>query len=112
MTRPKYTYSIHAHFGADVWRPILADETRDFCLGYLARVRQEPGPKCAMRVVRSDGKPIDESGAVDRASLGMVAGWPTAEQYERAAAVALEKAREVRERAEQRTKMRHAGWGE
>jgi hypothetical protein len=98
MGRPKYTYAVEAQRGAD-WLTIADDETRDFCLGYLAALRQCPGPRLAVRVTRSDGRLCDESGAVERVGLGMVAGWPTAEQYERAAERALEQAREVRARS-------------
>ena len=38
-----------------------------------------------MRLVRSDGRVVDEVPAIEEASIGMVAGWPTATQYLRAA---------------------------
>ena len=101
MARPKHTYSVEVEWSGR-WRPIISPETRDYCLGYLAAHRQHPGPRLAVRVTRSDGKVMDSSSAEDRASLGMVAGFPTAEQYERAAERALESAREIRARTERR----------
>ena len=98
MGRPKYTYAIEAERG-DVWRVIIDAETRDFCLGYIASHRQHPSPRVSVRLVRSDGKVLDTSVGEERASLGMVAGFPTAEQYELAAERALACAKEVRERA-------------
>jgi hypothetical protein len=40
---------------------------------------------------------MEEIEAREDVSIGQVAGWPTAEQYERAAAKALEKAKVIRE---------------
>jgi hypothetical protein len=49
-----------------------------------------------MRIVRSDDKIIEEVQAREDVSVGQVAGWPTGEQYKRAANQALEKAKAIR----------------
>ena len=56
---------------------------------------QAPGLR--LRLVRSDGKIIDEIPANDGVNIGMVAGFPTAGQYERAAEEALKRAAAIRE---------------
>jgi len=58
-------------------------------------------PRLHLRLVRSDGKIMDEIEAHDDVGIGQVAGWPTAEQYESAAERALERARKIRERKSQ-----------
>ena len=84
-----------------------------FCQGYFECLRGET-PRSEMRVVKLfegrawfDGRDIEESdiqkvvghdkGNVD-VGIGLIAGWPTAEQYERAAEKALDKAKEIRSR--------------
>ena len=47
--------------------------------------------------MRSDGRVMEEVPAREDVAIGMVAGWPTAEQFERAANKALERARVIRE---------------
>lgn len=81
----------------DEWRVIFCHSTRDYCDGYLDATRYE-SPRNAFRVVRSDGKVVREISSNDEVALGMIAGWPTPEQYERAAAAALEKAAKLRDR--------------
>jgi hypothetical protein len=95
MSKRKYTYRLEVEFMGG-WTPIVKEETRDYCLGYLGCHKQCPGPRLAARVVRSDGKVLEASSAEERAPLGMVAGFPTAEQYEAAAQGALERAAAVR----------------
>jgi hypothetical protein len=107
MSKAKYTYAVEAEW-LEGWRPIIDAETRDFCRGYVASHRHHPGPRVTVRTVRSDGMVFDCAPGEERASLGMVAGFPTAEQYERAAERALASAAEVRER-EARRKARVMG---
>lgn len=90
----KYTYRIECPFG-DSWNAFIKDETRDFCLGYL-KAMQGQAPRSHLRLIRSDGKLIGEASPKDDVSVGMIAGWPTAEQYERAANEALERANTIR----------------
>lgn len=91
----KYTYAIETYY-LDKWAVIVRD-TRDFCLGYLARVT-DYSPRNAYRLVRSDGKVTHESPACAEVSVGQVAGYPTPEQYESAAKRALAQAAAIRER--------------
>ena len=89
----KYTYKVEVQTGGQ-WIYIL-DESRDFCMGYMTRA-VEYSPRLAMRVIRSDGKVIDSIEKSDDVQIGMVAGWPTPEQYESAARRATATAEEIR----------------
>lgn len=64
--------------------------------GYIQAHRDSPGPRLALRLVRDDGKVICEAPALKDASIGAVAGWPTAGQYLRAAKRAVEHAAKAR----------------
>jgi hypothetical protein len=80
------------------WCKIADFVTRQFAQGVLWAT-QHDAPRLAYRVVRiEDGKVIDERPANDEVSVGMIAGFPTAEQYERAAERAIAKANAIRER--------------
>ena len=100
----RYTYSIEGYFGGK-WVGLVFD-AKGYCQGWMGRQREAPGPRLAYRLVRSDGKVLDEAPAVDRVSIGLVAGFPTAEQYEQAGIVALERARLIREREAERKSRR------
>ena len=93
---PKYTYSIES-FYLGKWCSVAKYASRDYCEGYLDHYRYE-APRNEMRILRSDGKVVRDLGPFDDVSVGMIAGWPTPEQYERAAAKAIEKAANIRER--------------
>lgn len=80
----------------DKWVTLFT-ETRDFCLGYLTHAGYSQ-PRNAMRIVRSDGKVINEIKLSDEVNIGMIASWPTPEQYESAAKRALEQASIIRAR--------------
>lgn len=92
----KYTYTVES-FYLEKWAPIIRGESRDYCLGYFDRT-QEFSPRNAYRVVRSDGKVMAERKGDADVSIGMIAGWPTPEQYEGAAQRALDQAKRIRER--------------
>lgn len=92
----KYIYSVES-FYLEKWCRVFKDATREYCEGYLDGYRHE-APRNAMRIVRDDGKVVREIAANEDVAIGMIAGWPTPEQYERAAAKALEKAARIRER--------------
>jgi hypothetical protein len=92
---PKYSYQLQSFF-IDKWTTLFTD-TRDFCLGYLTHAGYSQ-PRNAMRVIRSDGKIISEINPSDEVHIGMIAGWPTPEQYESAAKRALEQAALIRAR--------------
>lgn len=64
-------------------------------MGWLSHAQYDY-PRNAKRMVRSDGKLMHEIKANDEVSIGMIASYPTPEQYERAANVALAKAARIR----------------
>lgn len=90
---PKHSYTVETYY-LDKWLRLF-EESRDFCLGYV-QAKRDYAPRNAYRVVRSDGKIILELKADPNVALGMIAGWPSAEQYEAAAARALACAAEIR----------------
>ena len=96
MSAAKYTYAVEAEHRPGQWLVIFDNETRDFCVGYFLGARTLTPPRLAKRVVRSDGEIVEISPAEGRVGLGQVVGHPTPEQYERAAARALETAKKLR----------------
>ncbi len=59
-----------------------------------------------MRLVRSDGKIVHEIKADADVNVGMIASWPTPEQYEAAAESALKQAARIREQAARKEETR------
>jgi len=95
--KTKHTYVVESlHNGK--WIELF-ENTRDYCLGYVSHV-QYCAPRKAYRIVRSDGKVMQELPAAEDCSIGMIAGWPTPEQYEGAAQRALEQAARIRRQRE------------
>lgn len=70
--------------------------TKGYCQGYMDALRGDY-PRSAIRMVDDNGKVIDHVKEHEEVSVGMIAGWPTAGQYERAGLAALEKAKKIRE---------------
>ena len=95
----KYTYRVEYFQGND-WEVmyLYRDVPKTWAEGWLAHHRDAPGPRLALRLVRSDGKVIDEVREKEDVSLGMVAGWPSWEQYVAASIRALDKAAQVSSR--------------
>ena len=91
----KYTYHIECPFLGG-WNA-FKQGSRHYCNGYMDAMRGQM-PRLHLRLVRSDGKVMDEIQAHDDVGIGMVAGWPTAEQYETAANRAIKRAGKIRER--------------
>ena len=91
---PKYTYNIECPC-LDGWNAFKRHQTLSYCQGYMDALRGHY-PRQHLRLVRSDGKVMEEIEAYESVTLGMTAGWPTPEQYERAAEEALERARIIR----------------
>jgi hypothetical protein len=90
-------YRIESYYRNE-WYKIADYVTRQWAQGVLWATHHD-APRLAYRVVRiEDGKVTDERPANDEVSIGMIAGFPTAEQYELAAARALAKAKAIRER--------------
>jgi hypothetical protein len=82
------------------WCKIADYVSRQFAQGVLWASKHD-APRLAYQVVRiEDGKVVDELPANDEVSVGMIAGFPTAEQYERAAEKALARAKAIREKME------------
>jgi hypothetical protein len=95
----KHTYTIETLLG-DKWMPLIKGEFLQYCLGWLDRA-QDQSPRPAYRLVRSDGRILKLLTEREDISIGQVAGFPTAEQYEAAAQRALEKAAVIRENEKQ-----------
>ena len=90
-------YRIESYY-LNKWCKIADYVTRQFAQGVLWAT-QHDAPRLAYRVVRmEDGKVTDERPANDEVSVGMIAGFPTAGQYEQAAKQALARAAAIRER--------------
>jgi len=94
----KYTYSIQCPCLND-WNSFIKNEIKSYCDGYMDG-RKHDLPRPHLRMVRSDGKIVRELTEYEDVGIGMIAGFPTAEQYERAAERALERARKIRENQE------------
>ena len=88
-------YRVEVEMSPDRWG-LVFEQGRSFCLGYLACHREQSGPSLAMRVCKADGNVIDSHAARTEVSIGMIAGMPSPEQYEDAAARALEIAAMIR----------------
>lgn len=97
----EYSYSIET-FYINSWMKLFS-ESRDFCLGYLNRVK-DFSPRNAYRLIRSDGKIIESVPENLEVSIGQIAGWPTSGQYKRAADNALKIAAEIEKRENKSSK--------
>jgi hypothetical protein len=91
----KYQYYVESLYDGRWVR--IHTASRDFCEGYLRRVLDDTHPRNEYRLMRSDGKVMESLYPIEEVSVGMIAGWPTPEQYEHAAQVALDKAARIRE---------------
>jgi hypothetical protein len=90
----KYNYKIETPFNGRMVK--ILEGSKQWCEGWMRRNR-DIAPRIAVRLVRSDGRVVDEDPGKDAVNIGLVAGMPTAEQYERAGKEALRKAEEIRE---------------
>jgi hypothetical protein len=99
----KYEYRVES-FAIGKWLKILQGSLQ-YCQGFLD-ARKDYAPRNAYRLMRSDGRVMEEVQAREDVDLGMIAGWPTAAQYEAAANRALECAKAIRDR-EARDAARH-----
>jgi len=81
----------------DHWLSIIQDDSLLYLRGHIDARRDFGGPRRAYRIIRErDGRQMCSIPAIDDVSIGMVCGWPTAEQYEAAAARALARAAAIR----------------
>lgn len=92
----KHEYHLES-FAIGKWLKILQGSLQ-YCQGFLD-ARKDYAPRNAYRLMRSDGRVMEEVPARDDVNIGQIAGWPSAEQYESAANKALERAKAIRERA-------------
>ena len=92
----KHEYHLES-FVIGKWHRILQGSMQ-YCQGYLDSEKNR-SPRNAYRLMRSDGRVMEATESREDVSIGMIAGWPTAGQYEAAANRALELARVIRERA-------------
>lgn len=97
MSTRKYTYALHVQWYDGTWHPIAGCEgvPKQWAEGYVMAISESPGPTIGYRIVRSDGKLIHEQPAKTEVSIGMIAGWPSPEQYRSAAQRAIEKAEAI-----------------
>ncbi len=92
----KYEYYLET-FVIGKWLKILQGSLQ-YCQGFLD-ARKDYSPRPAYRLMRSDGRVMEEVPAREDVKIGLIAGWPTAEQYEAAANEALERAKVIRDSA-------------
>lgn len=96
MSKVKHIYHLESYH-LDKWLRFKYDIPLQYAQGWLDCYKNN-APRLHTRLMRSDGKIIQEVEEHKDVSIGMIAGWPSAQQYEAAAQKALEKAREIRER--------------
>ncbi len=92
----KHEYHLKS-FACGKWLKILQGSLQ-YCQGFLD-ARKDHAPRLAYRLMRSDGRIMEEVAAREDVNIGQIAGWPSAEQYEAAAAKALEHAKAIRQRS-------------
>lgn len=92
----KHTYNLET-FCYGQWISVIRDGSLGYCRGYLD-ARKDQYPRNAYRLSRSDGKLMEETEVCEDISVGMVAGYPTATQYETSGHRALKMAASIRAR--------------
>ena len=80
----KHSYYLETYHN-DAWVQHPWTVGLEYGRGYIAHRRESPGPRLAMRLVRDDGRVMDDAPGLADASIGIVAGWPTEAQYRAAA---------------------------
>ena len=89
----KYTYRLAVQDARGEWVTTFVGMSLAEGRGYLWCHRDTPAPREALRLVRSDGRIMEESAADATVSIGAGVGFPCAGDYARAALRALERAR-------------------
>jgi len=87
---------------------LVTEGQRGYCMGYIDALRTVHSPKLAYRALDGKGREIAGLAANDECSIGMVAGFPTAAQYEEAAASALRTAAVIKARTARHEARRRA----
>lgn len=95
---PRHTYCLHVQDDSGRWHKTFGDVSRSEGAGYLMCHRECPAPRLPVRLVRSDGRVVDESPGLEGASLGAGVGFPEVHTYLFAAARAIEAAVAIQER--------------
>jgi hypothetical protein len=90
----KHEYHLES-FAIGKWLKILQGSLQ-YCQGFLD-ARKDYAPRNAYRLIRSDGRVMEEVPAREDVNIGQIAGWPSAEQYEVAANNALNRAKMIRD---------------
>jgi hypothetical protein len=103
----RFTYRFEIDIEGEWFCPAGMEDTQlSFLRGYALGRSDTPAPRRAMRIVRSDGKLMEQWAAATEVNIGLIAGWPTAGQYENAAERALETAKRIREAKQRREERR------
>ena len=110
----KYIYHLQIQKPDGEWFTSSYGDPRQYYFGWLAHRRESPGPGLGARIVRypealvrTGAMPVDGGDlveyvpAIEDVSIGMVAGWPTWQQYARAGVKALERATQIAARDKQ-----------
>lgn len=90
-----YEYHLECR-NAEKWIRFKSHLSLQYAKGWIDS-RKEMSPRPSIRLVRSDGRIVDEISEINEVLVGQVAGFPTAEQYEQAASLALKRAKAIRE---------------
>mgnify|MGYP006449628995 FL=1 len=90
----RYSYKIELFFNNE-WITVIT-RGKEYCQGWLD-LYKDHAPRNPARLLRSDGKVLEETSGRDDVDIGMIAGWPTPEQYERAAEEAIQKAESIKQ---------------
>jgi len=95
----KHTYTLQVRYNGE-WTAFPGGGCgREFGIGYVFACRERPGPRSGIRLVRDDGRVIEEAPELTEASIGLVVGFPSAEQYRAAAARCIARAEQIEEMA-------------
>jgi hypothetical protein len=89
------SYKVETYWNNN-WIKII-EGSKQFCEGYIL-AKQDYSPRVAYRLIK-EGKMLREWPAREDVKIGQIAGWPTAEQYEKAAQKALDMAKLIREKS-------------
>ena len=96
MTEARAKWQVQVQADDGTWHALFT-EAKLFCVGYAFAHHDGPSPRLACRVVHAQtGKVAESFPACTEVGIGMVAGWPTPEQYESTAERALAHAAAIR----------------
>lgn len=103
MINLKYRIEMYTPKGRCV--RVVQDDSLRYLQGWMAHHRESLGVRLRAQLIRErDGRVMEEVTGCEDEGVGMVAGWPSPEQYEAAAERAAAKAAEVRARRARQAK--------